>query len=115
MLDQRTHKDPDVTELSPEEWGNRYRATRATYESMTTRLRALAGDLISDAGIDVIQIEGRTKSVDSFVEKISRKGKKYANPLVDMTDLVGLRIITYYREDVTRIGAVLKGEFLIDE
>ena len=82
---------------------------------MTTRLRALATDLISDAGIDVIQIEGRTKTVESFVEKISRKGKKYANPLVDMTDLVGLRIITYYREDVTRIGAVLKGEFLIDE
>jgi putative GTP pyrophosphokinase len=32
-----------------------------------------------------------------------------------MTDLIGLRIITYYREDVTRIGEVLKGEFLIDE
>jgi putative GTP pyrophosphokinase len=104
-----------VTEVSPEDWGNRYRATRATYDSMTTRLRVLIADLISDAGIDVIQIEARTKSIESFVEKISRKGKKYKNPLVDMTDLVGLRIITYYREDVTRIGEVLKGEFQIDE
>jgi ppGpp synthetase/RelA/SpoT-type nucleotidyltranferase len=82
---------------------------------MTTRLRALIADLISDAGIDIIQIEGRAKTIDSFVEKISRKGKKYANPMVDMTDLVGIRIITYYREDVARIGDVLKGEFQIDE
>jgi putative GTP pyrophosphokinase len=95
--------------------GNRYRAVRATYESMTVRLRVLITDLISDAGIDVIQIEARTKSTESFAEKISRKGRKYENPLVDMTDLIGLRIITYYREAVTRIGEVLKGEFLIDE
>jgi len=27
---------------------------------------------------------------------------------------VGLRIITYYREDVTRVGEILKKEFQID-
>jgi hypothetical protein len=54
-------RDTNVTEVSPEEWGNRYRAIRATYESMTVRLRTLITDLISDAGIDVIQIEARTK------------------------------------------------------
>ena len=104
-----------MTEVSPQEWGNRYRAARATYESMTMRLRALVADLITDAGIDVIQVEARTKTIESFEEKISRKGKKYKNPLLDMTDLVGLRVITYYREDVARIGEVLSGEFQIDE
>ena len=39
---------------------------------------------------------------------------KYANPLAEVTDLVGLRIITYYREDVTRVGEILKKEFQID-
>jgi Region found in RelA / SpoT proteins len=104
-----------VTEVSPEEWGNRYRARHAAYESMTSRLRALIADLIYDAGVDVIQIEGRAKAVDSFVEKIGRKGKKYKDPFADMTDLVGLRIITYYREDVARIGEILQEEFKIDE
>jgi putative GTP pyrophosphokinase len=104
-----------VTEVSAEEWGNRYRARRATYESMTARLRSLIADLASDAGIDVIQVEGRAKTVDSFVEKIGRKGKRYDDPFRDMTDLVGLRIITYYREDVARIGEILKGEFTVDE
>ena len=104
-----------MIEVSPEEWGNRYRARRATYESMTTRLRGLITDLVNEAGIDVIQVEGRAKTVDSFVEKVGRKGKKYEDPFADMTDLVGLRIITYYREDVTRIGDILKGEFSVDE
>ena len=104
-----------MTEVSPDEWGDRYRARRATYESMTTRLRALIADLINDAGLDVIQVDGRAKTVDSFVEKIGRKGKKYEDPFADMTDLVGLRIITYYHEDVARIGEILKGEFKIDE
>jgi putative GTP pyrophosphokinase len=114
-LDPQSGGGTDVIEVSPEEWGNRYRARRATYESMTSRLRALIADLTHDAGIDVIQVEGRTKTVDSFVEKIGRKGKKYEDPFADMTDLVGLRIITYYREDVARVGEILKGEFTVDE
>ena len=115
LLVPQMREGMDVNEVSPEEWGNRYRARRATYESMTTRLRALITDLVREAGIDVIQVEGRAKTVDSFVEKIGRKGKKYDNPFADMTDLVGLRIITYYREDVARIGEILQGEFLVDE
>jgi len=103
-----------VTEVSPQEWGNRYRAIRGTCESLTARLRALVVDLLADANIEVIQIEGRTKEVDSFVEKVGRKRRKYTNPLAEVTDLVGLRIITYYREDVTRVGEILAQEFQID-
>jgi ppGpp synthetase/RelA/SpoT-type nucleotidyltranferase len=103
-----------VTEVSPQEWGNRYRAIRGTCESLTARLQALIVDLLAEANLEVIQIEARTKAIDSFTEKISRKRVKYANPLTEVTDLVGLRIITYYREDVTRVGEILKQEFQID-
>ena len=103
-----------MTEVSPQEWGNRYRAIRGTCESLTARLRALVVDLLADANIEVIQIEARTKEVDNFVEKVGRKRRKYTNPLAEVTDLVGLRIITYYREDVTRVGEILAQEFQID-
>jgi ppGpp synthetase/RelA/SpoT-type nucleotidyltranferase len=62
----------------------------------------------------VVQVDRRTKSVDSFVEKISRKNEKYVNPLDDMTDLAGLRIIAYYTEDVETIGRLIKQEFAVD-
>jgi len=107
-------EEQGVTEVSPQEWGNRYRAIRGTCVSLTARLRALIVDLLAEANIEVIQIEARTKAIDSFTEKISRKRVKYANPLTEVTDLVGLRIITYYREDVTRVGEILKKEFQID-
>src|SRR6516165_72041 len=107
-------EEQGVTEVSPQEWGNRYRAIRGTCESLTARLQALIVDLLAEANLEVIQIEARTKAIDSFTEKISRKRVKYANPLTEVTDLVGLRIITYYREDVTRVGEILKQEFQID-
>src|SRR5215469_16243594 len=107
-------EEQGVTEVSPQEWGNRYRAIRGTCESLTARLQALIVDLLAEASLEVIQIEARTKAIDSFTEKISRKRVKYANPLTEVTDLVGLRIITFYREDVTRVGEILKQEFQID-
>jgi putative GTP pyrophosphokinase len=103
-----------MSEPTPEEWGNQYRAIRGTRLALTGRLRGLIDDLLAEAGIEVIQIEARTKDVDSFVEKISRKRAKYKNPLTEITDLVGLRIITYYREDVDKVGEILKKEFQID-
>jgi putative GTP pyrophosphokinase len=65
--------------------------------------------------VEVATIEARAKAVDSFVEKLHRKGQKYANPLADMTDLAGARIITYYVEDLTAVGSVIAAEFEIDE
>jgi ppGpp synthetase/RelA/SpoT-type nucleotidyltranferase len=104
-----------MAETSPEDWGARYRAVRGTYQSMTTRLRGLVIDLLADADIEVIQVEARTKTIDSFTEKIIRKRSKYQDPLTEITDIVGLRIITYYVEDVTRVGELIRSEFEIDE
>jgi len=72
-------EEQGVTEVSPQEWGNRYRAIRGTCVSLTARLRALIVDLLAEANIEVIQIEARTKAIDSFTEKISRKRVKYVD------------------------------------
>src|ERR1700746_4108785 len=65
-LDAR--EEQGVTEVSPQEWGNRYRAIRGTCESLTARLRALVVDLLAEANLEVIQIEARAKAIDSFTE-----------------------------------------------
>jgi hypothetical protein len=41
-----------VTELSPQEWGDRYRAIRGTCESLTARLRSLVVDLLAEADLE---------------------------------------------------------------
>jgi putative GTP pyrophosphokinase len=60
------------------------------------------------------QIEYRTKDIAKFIEKIQREGKEYKNPLKEVTDLVGIRIIAYYKEDVDKIGEIIKKEFDVD-
>jgi putative GTP pyrophosphokinase len=93
-----------------DDWEDRYRADLPIWESYRRRLVDLVSDLIQGAGIDTIQVESRTKSVESLAEKVGRKGDKYSDPLEDITDLVGIRVITYYAEDVTAVGSLVRRE-----
>lgn len=103
-----------LTDLTPEEWGERYRRERSYYESLTAKLYDLLKELLASNGIDVVQVDQRTKTAESFIEKISRKKDKYRDPLVEINDIVGLRIIAYYTEDVETIGRLIKREFSVD-
>lgn len=101
-------------EKSVEEWAAEYGARRITFEEFARRVEALVMDLLDAEGIDVIQVESRAKTVASFTEKIRRKGRENTNPFESLTDLVGVRIITYYLDDVKRVGDMLAREFTID-
>ena len=72
-------------------------------------------DLLHKHAVEFAQVESRTKKKKSFLEKVQRKGKDYENPLLEITDLVGIRVVAYYKEDVDRIGKILKEEFDVDE
>src|SRR5690242_11336602 len=95
-------------------WEDAYRERRGTFEELRTEVRRLVTHLLDDAGIDVAQVESRTKSVDSFAEKVRRKGGKYADPLAEITDLAALRVIAYFPADVERIGALIEEHFDVD-
>jgi ppGpp synthetase/RelA/SpoT-type nucleotidyltranferase len=66
-------------------------------------------------GLNVSSIEERTKTVESFCEKITRDGKSYTNPLEEMTDLSGCRIITFYNDDLDTIEEMIRAIFSVDE
>jgi ppGpp synthetase/RelA/SpoT-type nucleotidyltranferase len=63
--------------------------------------------------VDHLSVTSRTKSLESFVEKIERKG--YSNPGKEMTDLCGIRIITFIEADVARVGDVIRKAFKVHE
>ncbi|MCK4476216.1 MAG: hypothetical protein KAU16_05765 [Methanophagales archaeon] len=98
---------------TPQEWRNIYKGRYHTYEDFTNKLQNLISVLLQEHKVDA-QIESRTKSIESFVEKIQREGKNYHSPLEEITDLVGIRIIAYYKEDVDKIGEIIKTEFDVD-
>jgi len=61
-------------------------------------------------------MEWRTKTADSFSEKIARpdKAQKYSH-ISDVTDISGVRVICYTSEDVDKVCKILSDHFVIDE
>lgn len=96
------------------EWGEEYQRQQAIYRAYTEKLRGLMCDLLAEHDLEVALVEARAKAVESFVRKIQTKGEKYEEPLQQVTDLAGVRVITYYLEDVEQVGAILAREFEID-
>lgn len=84
-------------------------------KGFSVRLRDLVEELTNSIGLSIHVVESRAKSKDSFLEKIQRPGKKYTNPLKEITDLVGCRIICYYRDDCQTISQMIRREFLVKE
>ncbi len=71
-------------------------------------------DELKNAGIGTMQIAHRIKTRDSFAEKLLRKPDKYAS-IYDMTDILGIRIICYFSDQVDEIAAILRRIFVVDD
>jgi len=48
-------------------------------------------------------------------EKISRPGKSYTEPLSEIPDLVGVRLILYYQDEIATVGSLIEEQFDIIE
>lgn len=74
--------------------------------------RALVEEIVNHSGLAIHGITGRAKGVASVRRKL--KVKRYGDPSTDLTDVIGVRVITYYQDDVDRVVGCLKREFSID-
>jgi predicted RNase H-like nuclease/ppGpp synthetase/RelA/SpoT-type nucleotidyltranferase len=77
---------------------------------------ALVTSILDEAGINYLTVSGRAKSVESFAAKVARTvdGRAvYPDPLHDITDQVGIRVITYVRSDVSAVAEVLGSQLTV--
>ena len=78
----------------------------------------LVRGLLDEAGINYLSVTGRTKSVSSFAEKAARTkagSPLYSDPLTQITDLLGVRVITYVRDDVDAVADVLAEQVIVHD
>jgi len=85
------------------------------YRDYAKKVHELIGSILKNNKIEIHSITWREKDPKSLHEKIMREGKSYDTPLEEVTDLAGVRIITYIASDVDKILPLIKKEFIIDQ
>ena len=90
-----------------------YRQQRPVFAKMQETIPAQVRALFDEAGIVVASIESRVKEEKSLAGKLEMKGAKYGS-LADITDIFGMRIITFYVDDVDKVASVVERLFEID-
>jgi len=87
-----------------------YRSIIPNYKIFCNKLSLLVEELLLSEKINFHLIENRIKDVDSFMNKVMRNDKFYKNPLSEITDICGIRIILYYASDVDIVSDLIDKE-----
>lgn len=98
-----------------------YDRVRPDYQRCATKVQQMMTAWLDDASINYESVSARAKTRSSFRRKSSRAHPKdpgrpkYGDPLAEITDLVGARVITYLPESVDRTCEIVQNEFEVIE
>jgi ppGpp synthetase/RelA/SpoT-type nucleotidyltranferase len=98
-----------------------YRTVQSAYEQLAEAAKRILNDILNVAGVRFHSIEARAKSLKSFEEKAAKPSEgdpakpKYPKPVQDITDLAGVRVITFLPRTVELACAHIEKEFTVLE
>jgi ppGpp synthetase/RelA/SpoT-type nucleotidyltranferase len=91
-----------------------FEARSQTLTAFCARTKALIEACLQDANIRYQSVQARVKTKKKLREKYQDPAKDYTK-LDDITDLAGLRVITYYDDEIDRVAEVIEKQFKIDK
>ena len=89
-----------------------YSRERPKYEELADLLTAVLKVPAKELGLPAM-VQARAKEVSSFAGKIQRPNKGYTDPLNEITDFCGVRVITLTLDGVSRICEFIEDNFQI--
>ncbi len=81
------------------------------YEKLVDEVKYVLRYGFETKDIEVVSIQGRTKSVESLKDKIERKN--YTSSLDKVTDLAGIRVVCNFETDLSVVENVIRSSFHI--
>jgi ppGpp synthetase/RelA/SpoT-type nucleotidyltranferase len=98
-----------------------YRSVRPAYEQLADVAKRILHETFGVADIRVHSIEARAKTLESFEKKAAKPSEadptrpKYSDPLKQITDLAGVRVISFLPRTVERVCDHIEQEFTVLE
>ena len=90
-----------------------YRENLPLFRDMEKRVTERLRTVFDEAGLIIAALESRVKTEDSLAGKLELKGGKYQS-IRDITDIIGIRVITFYIDDVDKVASAVERLFDVD-
>lgn len=104
-IDNIWEKKPDLI--------RKYLELLPKHENLCEEVQYILESKLSDAKIEIAHTTSRAKKLHSYCEKIERKS--YSDPLKEITDLAGVRVVFLYLSDLKKIEKIIENEFDVIE
>lgn len=88
-----------------------YGKNASLYKSLAQKVEEILRDNIKQNEIQVHSINSRGKDLNSYKNKAAQE--KYQNPIEEIKDLAGIRVITYLESEVRKISDIVESLFTI--
>lgn len=111
-FDPQKHKDKAIAD---------YLMVRPHYEKLCVVVKSIIEEAIAGRGTKIHSVQARAKDPISFAEKAAKPSEEspsdpmYPNPLEQITDLAGVRIITFVPKAIGEIDSIISDEFNVLE
>ncbi len=92
-----------------------FKEQQGLFAEFKERLIVLLHETVRAKGLEVTGISGRVKEEKSLYKKIMMDGDQHYKTLLDVPDVVGLRMITPFESEVGRILHGLSEDFIVEE
>ncbi len=125
QVDEADHEGEQEERFNFEEHRNAaveaYRRVRPSYEDFSNSVKEILVQALRARDIAVNSVDSRAKDPETFGTKAATPSEdapgtpKYPKPLEDITDLAGVRIITFFPSTVAMVGACISEEFEVIE
>ena len=97
-----------------DELGISYVEKLSLYEEYASRVRNLVQDLIEREDIEIHSIEGWAKAPVDLVRSLNARGDDRDTELESVLDLVTVRVLLRFPEDVCKVEEIVLAEFDVD-
>lgn len=94
-------------------WASEYKDLQPTYRALASEVEFALDATTAQAEIKTHSVSSRVKTLESLDEKCREKGIE--DPLTDVNDLVGIRVVVLFLSDLPRIDQLIRRTFDVHE